>query len=224
MTNGYTKSDRRGGFYWIDQKPYVSVTKVLEVLDKPALRYWFGKEVYLAMIKDPSLDEKTALAKPYEKSDKAKNRGTTVHSIVESWKTTGGVVENEQYKGYADAFRGWIEDNHVTLKEHERTVVSKEHGYAGTLDLLVGVNGSGKTWVIDIKTGKDIYPEAFLQLSAYKQALLEEGIETDKMAVLLLQENGTYKFAQGENQLAEFLACKQLWMWKNKELLEKVMN
>ena len=48
MTNGNNKNLRRGGFYWIDNKPYVSVTKVLEVLDKPALRYWFGKEVYYA--------------------------------------------------------------------------------------------------------------------------------------------------------------------------------
>lgn len=220
--NTYSKQDRRGGFYFIEGKPYISVTKALEVLDKPALRYWFGQEVYRAMLKDPSLDEKTALAAPYKVSDTAKNRGTTVHSIVESWKTTGGVVENEQYKGYADAFRSWIDDNHITLKEHERTVISHKYGYAGTLDLLAGVSGSGKTWLIDIKTGKDIYPEAFLQLSAYKQALAEENVQVDEIAVLLLRENGKYKFEKGEDQLDIFLNTINIWKWKNKELIAKV--
>lgn len=222
--NNYTKDNRRGGFYWVEGKPFVSVTKVLDVLDKPPLRYWYGQMVYYAMIKNPSLGEKEALAAPYQVSDVAKNRGTTVHSIVEAWKTTEGHIDTipEAFRGYAQAFYDWTIENHITLKEHERTVISKKHGYAGTLDLLVGVNGSGKTWLIDIKTGKDIYPEAFLQLSAYKQALSEEGIEVDEIAVLLLRENGKYKFEKGEYAIETFLQAKGLWEWRNKELIAKV--
>ena len=67
------RNDRRGGFYWVDNKPYVSVTTALSVIDKPALRYWFGKQVYLAMTKDPTLNEKAALSAPYQMSDKAKS-------------------------------------------------------------------------------------------------------------------------------------------------------
>lgn len=217
---------RRGGFYWKanPKKPYVSVTNVLSVIDKPQLRYWFGKMVYWAMVEDPTLQEQAALAAPYKKSDQAKSRGTTVHSIVETYKHTKEHLETvpEAFRGYATAFYNWVKDNDIEILENERTVFSELHEYAGTLDLLVRNNQSNKTFVIDVKTGKDIYPEAYLQLSAYKQALSENGTETDQIAVLLLKEDGTYKFGQGESQLDAFLAAKRLWEWKNPDLMEIV--
>ena len=216
------KDMRRGGFYWIDKHPYVSVTQVISVIEKPQLRYWFGKEVYRAMVVNPTLAEQEALASPYKKSKEAAGRGTTVHTIVESYKHTKEHIESipEQFKGYATAFYNWVEDNDIEILEHERTVVSKEYEYAGTLDMLVKNKQSGKTFIIDVKTGKGIYPEAFLQLSAYKQALKENGIEVDDIAVLLLKEDGKYKFGQGENCLEVFLATKLLWQWKNPDLME----
>jgi hypothetical protein len=216
------KDMRRGGFYWIDKHPYVSVTQVISVIDKPQLRYWFGKEVYRAMVIDPTLTEQAALAAPYQKSDTAKTRGTTVHTIVESYKHTKEHIETipEEFKGYATAFYNWVEDNDIEILEHERTVVSKQYEYAGTLDLLVKNKQSNRTFIIDVKTGKDIYPESFLQLSAYKQALKEGGTEVNDIAVLLLKEDGKYKFGQGENCLEVFLAAKLLWEWKNPDLME----
>ena len=211
---------RRGGFYWLDKIPYVSVTQVLSIIDKPQLRYWFGKQVYYAMVKDPTLKEQEALSAPYKTTEKAAERGTTVHSIVESYKHTKKHIDGipDKYRGYAHAFYSWVEDNQAELLEHERTVVSKQHGFAGTLDLLAKLGD--KIFVIDIKTGKDIYPEAFLQLSAYQYALAEEGTVTDGTGVCLLMENGSYKFAEGRQELKPFLAAKALWEWKNKEQME----
>lgn len=219
------RENRRGGFYFDkDGTPYVSVTTVLQIIDKPALRYWFGKEVYLAMVKDPSLNEQTALSAPYTKSDSAKTRGTTIHSIVEAYKHTKEYIETipPEFAGYAKAFYAWVQDNDIEILEHEKTVISKKYGYAGTLDLLVKNKQSGKTFIIDVKTGKDIYPEAYLQLSAYRQALVEDGHTVDEIAVLLLGEEGAYKFGQGKYDLDAFLACKKLWEWKNEELIEKM--
>jgi len=215
--------NRRGGFYWVGGEPFVSVTTVLGCIAKPALRWWFGKEVYLAMVKDPTLSQKEALSAPWSSSSKAKSRGSTVHSIVEVYKKSGKILDSipEQFKGYAEAFYSWIEDNHVEVLEHERTVVSKKYGFAGTLDLLVKLNGGGRL-VVDVKTGKAIYPEAFLQLSAYKQALSEEGIEVKDTAVLLLKENGKYAFEKGQVDLDVFLAAKRLWLWLNREMVEKI--
>ena len=99
----------------------------------------------------------------------------------------------------------------------------KKHGYAGTLDIIGTVNGKG-VWIIDVKTGKGIYPEAWLQLSAYKAALEEEGQEVDEIAVLLLKENGKYVFEKGEPNLEAFLACKTLWEWQNAELYAQMMK
>lgn len=210
------RNERRGGFYWKDEKPYVSVTNVLKILDKPAIRYWFGREVYRAMVVDPTLGEQEALSAPYKVSDVAKNRGTTVHSIVEAYKATGTQIETiPEYKGYAEAFYSWIKDYKMTILEHEKTVFDEDHKIAGTLDLLCKNNGD--TWVIDVKTGKDIYDEAFLQVSAYmKMSGATRG------GVLLLQDNGKYKFAECPDYFKYFLATKKIWEFVNRELCEKI--
>ncbi|HEC64616.1 hypothetical protein LCGC14_2779260 [marine sediment metagenome] len=217
---------RRGGFYWQQnpKKPYVSVTNILNVISKPALQYWFGKKVYWAMVQEPTLEEKAALAAPYKENTDAKIRGTAVHSIVEHYKHTREYIETipDKYQGYAKAFYNWVKDNDIEIMEHERTVWSQKYKYAGTLDMLVKNKQSGRIFIIDVKTGKDIYPESFLQLSAYEQGLKEENIEIDSLAVLLLKEDGKSKFAEGESDLEAFLAAKRLWEWRNPELMEIV--
>ena len=232
------RSDRRGGFYWSDGRPYVSVTTVLQAIDKPALRRWVGKEVYLAMVKTPTLSEAEALGAPYKTSDKAKARGTTIHSIVEAYKKNGIKIspELEQFKGYAQAFHKWVGDYEMHILENEKTIISKSERYAGTCDLLLRNYGrtlkddkTGKfikrmpnIWLVDVKTGKDIYDEAFLQLSAYKHALEENGEKVDRAGVLLLQENGNYKFAESEDYFEYFLATKKLWEFLNREDCKKI--
>ena len=196
--------------------PYVSVTQVIKVLDKPAIRYWFGQQVYYAMVVDPSLSEKEALASPYRKSKKAMKRGTTVHEMVENYKKGAKLPEKfegeKELVGYGNAFLSFLKD-HPNFKalEHERTVVNEGERYAGTLD-IIGMVGDRKA-IIDIKTNKNaaIYDEVDLQLSAYRAALGEDL----PMFALALGESGNYTFKQTENRYEEFLACKKLWEWKN---------
>lgn len=218
------KHERRGGFYWVEGVPYVSVTNVLKCIDKPALRYWSNKKVYQAMVKDPTISEKEALSAPYISSGEARSRGTTVHSIVEAYKKTGVIIEDipEEFRGYAKAFYSWVEESGVEVLKHEKTVYSKEHEYAGTLDLIVKIGS--EEWIVDVKTGKGIYPESWLQLSAYKQALEEEGRKVAEIGVLLLKENGKYVFEKGDFNIKAFLACKEVWEWLNKELYVEMMK
>lgn len=219
---------RRGPFYWKGTKPYVSVTNAISILDKPALRYWFGREIYRAFMADPSLNEQEALQAPYKKSKDAKSRGTTIHTLIEAYKQTGEVKTDipDSIKPYMEAFKDWLGNNHVEIVESEKTLYSEKYGYAGTADLIVKINGSG-TYVVDTKTGKDIYPEVALQLSAYKQALEENGTKIDGMAALLLETGaddkptGKYKFATQQDYFEEFLACKKLWEWMNQDLVSK---
>ena len=83
-------------------------------------------------------------------------------------------------------------------------------------------------YVVDVKTGKDIYDTSFLQGAAYKNALEEEGIKVKGIGVILLQTGsdgeptGRYKYEQGEDCFNEFLACQKLWYWRNKDICEKV--
>jgi hypothetical protein len=218
------KGERRGGFYWVDGVPYVSVTNVLKSIAKPQLRYWSGQQVYRAFAKDPTLSEKEALRAPYQESAKAKDRGRTVHSIIESFKTIKEPIKDipKQFRGYANAFYSWVEDSEIEIKEREKVVISKKYGFGGTLDILA--DRKEKTLLTEAKTGKAIYPEAWLQLSAYKQAVEEEGQKVDEIAVLLLKENGKYIFEKGEPDLQAFLACKDLWIWQNKELYAQMMK
>jgi hypothetical protein len=213
------KSNKRGGFYFHNGLPYASVTGILQIIDKPALRFWFGREVYWATVRTPGIGEKEALAAPWSVSGKAKNRGTTVHSIVESFKETGRVLtpENAEYQGYATAFDTWVKEYQAVILEHEKTVVNEKEGYGGTLDLHLKVGGDD--CIIDVKTGKDIYMESGLQLSAYKHC---DGMDIKRIGVLLLMPEGVYKFQWMEDDFEAFLAAKKLWEWSNKDMLAKV--
>lgn len=219
---------RRGGFYWDGKTPYLSVTTILKVIEKPALFYWFGREVYRAMLIDPSMTERDALAAPYKVSTKAKDRGSTVHSIVEAFKNTGEHIEgiNENFQGYAVAFYEFMRDFKADLLEQEKTVLSVKLGIAGTLDIYAKIGDL--YYLIDVKTGKDVYQEAGLQLSAYKAMMIEEGKQVDKLAVLLLETGAdglptkNYKFQTMTDDIEAFMAAKKLYTYLNKEQLLKV--
>ena len=232
------RAKRRAGFYWEDDQPFVSVTTVLGVIEKPALRYWATKQVYWAMALDPSLSEKEALAAPFRKSKNAMRRGTLVHSMVEAYKHNQEYVDTiaEPIRKYAQAFYNWVTDNSIEVLVQEKSLVSRRYCYAGTFDLLVRFKNSGRVLVVDIKTGRSIYEEVFLQLSAYKHALEENGVfaelkvdpERVGMAVCNLQTGeddrptGNYQFQEGEDVFNQFLAAKYLWEYKNKASLDKI--
>ena len=220
--------NRRGGFYFKDTVPYLSVTTVLTIINKPALVYWYGREVYRAMLVNPALGEQETLAMPYKTSDSAKARGTTVHSIVEAYKQTGEVIETvpDQYKGYAQAFYDFMKDHQIEIVEQEKTVFDEKNKIAGTLDMYAKIGG--KNVVVDVKTGKDIYNEVTLQLSAYANMLRLEGKPVDEIAVLLLVTGedglptGKYKFVTLTEDLDAFMATKKLYEFSNREKLLKV--
>jgi hypothetical protein len=206
--------NRRAGFYWIDNKPHLSVTQILKVPDKPALRYWYGQQVYRAVQRDPSLSEQEALAIPYTVGKQAMSRGTQVHEIIENW-AHKRLVQEPELEPYVHAFESFMKEHQVVLVDHEQTVVSSEHRYAGTLDLVATLGG--KKFFIDVKTNKDgnVYVEAGLQLSAYKYAHGEDY----EIAVVSLSAKGKYTFQTMNYDIEAFLACKKLYEYLNHDLL-----
>ena len=222
------KDKKRGGYYWEGDKPYLSTTQILSVIDKPALRWWFGQQVYLAMVQNPNLSQQEALSAPYKKSDSAKSRGSTVHSIVEVYKK--GAVDFDKwvntidkgFQGYAHAFNNFVKDFHVKIVDQEKWVKSDKHRFAGTLDLIVELNGEKKVFIGDVKTGKRLYPEVALQLSSYAMAYKEQGGAVDGLFGVLLQEDGTYTYKQMKDEIDGFLACKTLYESIHREDLEKI--
>ena len=48
-------------------------------------------------------------------------------------------------------------------------VFSEKYGYAGTIDYVCTIDG--KTYIVDFKTSKQVWPEYELQVSAYKKPI-----------------------------------------------------
>jgi predicted RecB family nuclease len=228
MNKNNLTDTRRGGFYFKEDKPYLSTTEILKIINKPALSYWFGREVYRAMLLDPTMDEKTALSAPGATSSVAKDRGKTIHSIVENYKATGEIIDTipEQFKKYASAFYQFMKDHKVEIVEQEKTIFDEVNKVAGTLDMYCKIGDS--LMILDVKTGKDIYSEVRLQLSSYANMMRLAGHKIDEICVLLLETGedglptGKYKFETLEEDFEAFLAAKKLYEWDNKEKLIKL--
>jgi len=222
------KKTRRGGFYFKDGLAYLSTTEILKIIAKPAIAYWYGQEVFYAMVKDPSLGEKEALAAPYKASRSAMNRGTTIHSVVEAFKNTKEEIETipEDIRGYASAFYEFMETHNPEMIEQEKSLFDEVDMTAGTLDMYAKIGDLFH--IIDIKTGKDIYDEVALQMSNYAYMMRLAGKRVDRISCLLLETGedkrptGNYKFqVQTENREA-FLAAKKLYEWQNQGKILKV--
>lgn len=135
--------------------------------------------------------------------EKASNVGTEVHKRIE-WEFKGelGLERTEESPVLTSeqatrSFKRWTEwRTQVQLKPLliEHGLYSALFGFGGTLDLLAEIQvpkypklptehpNAGDTEprvvVIDFKTGKSVYGEAFLQNIAYRMALKEEGIDS----------------------------------------------
>ena len=92
-------------------------------------------------------------------------------------------------------------------------------GYAGTLDLYAKV--SGIPTVIDWKSGKAIYPEAFLQNIAYRHAADRLGLSSEQGLIVrlpkLLDDPAWEVMTVPETvTLSDFLAAGNLWRWQRR--------
>lgn len=216
-----------GGFYFVDGEPFLTVTTILKVVDKSGpLMWWACGETYDYMMKElangRTPDRKASIMARNRTSTIAKDRGTAVHSIVEAWKNIDEVVGQEgPFREYAKAFKQFLVDHpDLEIVEQERTCFSRTHRYAGTVDMIAKLGG--KLIVIDVKTGKALYPEVQLQASAYAQALKEEGTAIESTSALLLKDDGKYVFETYNDKLPAFLACKTMYEGINEKRLIKV--
>lgn len=116
------------------------------------------------------------------------DRGTIVHGAMEAYlagKPLSKETVEEQLKAARVPLNMWkstaamiaglmefLDDEEPEVYWSESTVYSRQHGYAGTSDLIarMRVGGSLKNVILDVKTSKSIYDETALQLCAYARA------------------------------------------------------
>ena len=200
----------RARFYPVDGLELPSVTTFLGIIDKSGpLTHWaVNKErqaIELALLEvltgtdgsDPNailkaMDRalKGAKAMVREK-DKAAAIGTAAHAWVE-WRTRTLLGEDagdepkipDASQWACEAWDTWRNEVDFTPLMVERVVTCKDCGYAGTTDWIGKVRG--RMTLGDTKTSKGIYPEMFLQVTAYRHAARVNGIETEQAMILRL--------------------------------------
>lgn len=182
--------DEENHVYFLDGKALFGVTSVLSVIAKPMLIQWSANMAceyvrdnstfledsnYYKVSPDTLLEAKTAHRK---KKEDAGSKGTDLHGTIEQ------IIKNaiENYEGRIPSvvheeneqvshFLNWAWSNNVKFLESEKRVYSEAGWYAGTLDMVFEMDG--KKWIGDVKTGRSIYPEYYLQMAAYQMALEE---------------------------------------------------
>lgn len=167
----YPKSHR----YKLDGAWVPGVTTILGVIDKPALRKWVASTIseYVADNED-AITHLRAMGRmsmvaalkeiPWQRTDTAAQRGTDFHDIAERIARGEEVDVPGPLVQLVESALQFFEDYDIHPEVIEAPVASREHKYAGKLDLIA----NDAIW--DWKSGKRIYPSTALQLSAYAGA------------------------------------------------------
>lgn len=212
-----------------------SVTNVIGILDKPALPRWSAKMVAeRAMVLKHSLPKMEdgeivdmLKAVPWQKSNRAAERGTDIHEYLEyalrEYELPELSVDAEPYRAAADA---WLASHDIEVVETELTMFHPS--YAGTCDLVAYIDD--RLTIADFKTSKAIYDEAALQLAALWGCFTDrDGValpwryETGELAetpVLLVVRIGEDGFeekvvADPQASLEAFHGLLAAWNWKH---------
>ena len=212
-----------------------SVTNVIGIMDKPALPRWAALEVarsaYRMRHALPEMGESEAIdmlkSSPWNRSKRAADRGTDIHSYLEarinSWEVDDLSPDAEPYREAAD---GWLMSAEIEPIATELTVFHPT--YAGTVDFVGRVDG--RLTILDFKTSKAIYDEAALQLGAlwgcysdqhgdpvaWRDGKFELAEDVD-LLVVRIGEDGfeTKQVADPYASLVGFVSLLEAWHWKH---------
>lgn len=182
----------------------VGTTTAIGMLNKPALPMWgfnTGKEPRFKSIDEAAETTNCNLKKLkkeeairwafgvgqerkyqslYGQRDKAANIGTIAHTILQV-REQGLEVDNSNIDEEAwnlalkcvESHDKWFEGMTIETIFVEKELVSEVYRYGGKIDKYAYV--TKEETLIDYKSGKDIYDEYWVQLTAYINLLLENG-------------------------------------------------
>lgn len=169
--------------YTFRGETYPGVTGILKIIDKSGpLMGWaarmtaeaaIGLEGGLAPLIATVGREgavKALTARSAWKNEEARDLGTDVHAMADLWITDQPLPDmGDATRKRVEAYGEWWKGSGWTRRTSEALLVNPGLGYGGTLDLLC-YDRDGRTVLADIKTGKAVYAETALQLTAYGMA------------------------------------------------------
>ena len=228
-------------FYMIDGRQLPSVTTILDVIAKPGLGPWYAKQerryfrsLLLARIRDlghPAWTTPPTLrSRGRERREGGgpraatglddRYRGACRDRVAASDEAGRGRRARACPAGAAawavESWKDWASSVALEPLAIERTVYCDACGYAGTLDLYARVIGI--LTVLDWKSGKAIYPEAFLQNVAYRHAAKRLRMPSAQGLIVRLPKlvtDPTWEVMPVPTMLSieDFLAAMRLWRW-----------
>ena len=217
--------------YGIEGIEYPSVTTVIGILGKgDALLGWAAKCAVQFVRKNA---EKLGLEKALELAgtqwkearEEAADIGSEIHELIHKYikfgKDANSVMRPEVENGFL-AFLDWEKDHKVQWISTELQVVSRVHGFAGTLDAICLFDG--KKYLIDFKSSKGFYDGFDMQLSAYRIAAAEIGHQTEGCGILRLDKASglpewkDYSDKQDQAGAAFVSLVKFYYLQKNRKL------
>lgn len=186
-------------FYSWRNENYWSVTTIQGAIAKPALLPWGIKATAEGTVKNRVVlnamlercqtpkacmagdfcdmcDETIRFLKgtPYAQRDRAADLGTNVHAAAEAY------ILGKPYppwpvmvKPYMDAYVRFLDVMQPKFLATEASVYNSAERYSGTLDAIVELQlplAEPGSYILDVKSGKGVYPEVGLQLAAYRFA------------------------------------------------------
>jgi len=181
--------------YKLDDIEYPSVTTVLSIVTKDdALMKWANHMGFRHKDIEDIKKEVTTF-------------GTLVHSHLQQevdsnffdaipYKDT---LEQYEVEGIVSKFKAYFKDIPYHTIATEKTIISKELGYAGTLDWLADM--SQHIFLNDFKTSKKPHETMFLQLGGYSNLLKTIGIEPDYASIITANSKGVCMYPIDKQQL-----------------------
>ena len=137
---------------------------------------------------------------------KAAEEGTETHNTIEDFlngkeivwineygKTNHSLIVWQMILRFAD-FWNTVKPRLIATEQH---IFSDKYQYAGTIDLVVEIDG--KIWLLDIKTSNSLHTSYDLQLAAYAQAWNETHNEKVERTGILWLKASTRGEGKGDN-------------------------
>ena len=232
MTNPPLARETDKGRFYCDTRTgemVPSVTNILKVIHKEEIESW-----KIRMAADhanlnwdemetwhPSQRKEAMTGAHQAYSDEKAALGTLVHAVCEKFIKGIPAEIPREASSYMTQFTRFMMEKRPVWVESEVTVWSRSLEYAGTADFIAQIDGL--TWLVDIKTGKGVYPEFGLQLAALKNAdfiiredCSEEPIpHIDNVAVLHLRPR-SHRFIpilEEEENFRAFRAARDIFRW-----------
>ena len=132
---------------------------------------------------------------PLWQMEAAADRGTKVHAATEALDRTGRAEIEDEHLPYLQAYALFRQEHDVQWELIEHPDYHPAHRYAGTIDRY-GLVDDFKT-LLDIKTTYRVYkPLCSASLNLYRLLLEARGRDVERLLILHLRKNGSYKLLQ----------------------------